>query len=85
MLKRVEKIQRVAPGFGSYPDEMAKELRTKFNCNGAKGNFEIEGEYPEGLIKTIRDFISSEDGMFKVYKMWYSEPIKRWRLVFGYE
>lgn len=85
MLKRVNKIKRVAPGFESYPKNIRIKLITEFGCDGVKGNFIIENEYPEVLIKKIRDFISSQDGMFRVYKIWFNENIKRWRLVFGYE
>jgi hypothetical protein len=85
MLKRVDKITKVAPGFSNYPEKIRRELITRFGCDGTKGNFFIESECSEDIIKKIRDLISSEDGMYRVYKMWYSEPIKSWRLVFGYE
>ena len=81
----VEKIKRVASGFDSYPESIRKELLTRFGCDGSKGNFIIEGQYHNDLIKEIRDFISSNDGMFRVYKLWYCRITNKWRLVYGYE
>jgi hypothetical protein len=82
-MKRVEKITRLVTGNNPYPEIMRKELIKRFGCDGQNGNFIINGEYPHSLIITIGHFISKHHGKLDQYKMWYSEPIKSWRLVFG--
>lgn len=82
-MQRVEKITNAITGNNPYPEIMRKELIERFGCDGQNGNFIINGEYPDALIRTIGHFISEHDGKLNQYQMWYSEPIKSWRLVFG--
>lgn len=50
---------------------------------GNSGIFEIEGEYPDALIRSIGKYLSEFHGILTEYQLWYCEIIERWRLVYG--
>ena len=82
-MKKVEKIKKPLNVWNPYPSAIKRELIQRFGCDGTGGNFIIDGEYPDSLIKTIGSFISKHDGSLTEYQIWFSEPIQKWRLVFG--
>lgn len=82
-MQKVEKINNAIVGNNPYSETMKRELIDRFGCDGQNGNFIINGEYPHSLIQTIGQFLSEVHGKLNQYQMWYSEPIKSWRLVFG--
>lgn len=82
-MKRVEKVTRLITEYNSYSQKMRKKLIERFECDGKNGNFIIEGEYPDSLIREIGLYLSEQHGILNQYQMWFSGPIQKWRLVFG--
>ena len=82
-MKRVNKVNKCITGWNPYPDNVRQELLDRFGCRGENANFEIEGEYPDALVRSIGKYLSEFHGILTEYQLWYSEPIKCWRLVYG--
>lgn len=68
--------------------EKVEDKETKNNlykihqCSGFRGNYRLNEKPTIKDIEKIRDLISKYFGTLTYYQLWFSRPIKSWRLVF---